>query len=250
MKIQILSDIHLEFGLREFHFTDADLLILAGDIHIGRRGFDWISKKARDIPVIYVLGNHEYYKNAYPKLLHTIKKASQGTNIHVLENESLFINGITFHGSTLWTDFNISGNQALAEYECEQRMNDYRLIRRTPSYSRLRPIDTHMIHNQSLKILNESLSGSTTEINIVVTHHAPSIKSIAEEHQKDPLSAAFASNLEDFIIRTHPAMWIHGHVHKVFDYFIGQTRIICNPIGYADEPVIGAKENLIIEINQ
>lgn len=107
MKIQVISDIHLEFGIREFDFSKCDLLILAGDIHIGENGLDWISKKVNNIPVIYVLGNHEYYRNSYPKLLHKIKNTTKGTNIHVLENESMCIEGISFYGMTLWTNFEL-----------------------------------------------------------------------------------------------------------------------------------------------
>lgn len=82
MKIQIISDIHLEFGIREFDFSKADLLILAGDVSIGMAGFTWIAERVKNIPVLYVLGNHEYYKNSYPKLLHKIKKAAEGTFGH------------------------------------------------------------------------------------------------------------------------------------------------------------------------
>lgn len=66
MKIQVISDIHLEFGIREFDFPKADLLILAGDVSIGMAGFTWISERVKNIPVLYVLGNHEYYKNSSP----------------------------------------------------------------------------------------------------------------------------------------------------------------------------------------
>jgi Icc-related predicted phosphoesterase len=249
MKLQILSDIHLEFGLREFDFSQPDILILAGDIHLGQRGFEWISEKVKNIPVIYVLGNHEYYKNSYPKLLHSLKKKSEGTNIHVLENGPVSIGDITFHGSTLWTDFELFGNPEIAGFESEQKMNDYHLIRRDPAYSRFHFADTQSLHLESLKSLKESLGRSTTKINVVVTHHAPSIKSVAKEDQNDILSAAFASDLEDFIIKTKPSLWIHGHIHKASDYIIGQTRIICNPRGYPDEPAAGYKENLIIEIS-
>ena len=107
MKIQILSDIHLEFGLREFDFSDADILVLAGDTHIGMNGLEWIAEKVKNIPVIYIIGNHEYYKNSYPKLLTKLKLAAQNTNIHILENDSFYMEGITFHGATLWTDFRI-----------------------------------------------------------------------------------------------------------------------------------------------
>ena len=105
MRLQIISDIHLELGERVFDFSKPDLLILAGDIHIGQKGLVWILERIKHIPVIYVLGNHEYYKNSYPKLVHKIKQSANGTNVHILENESIILDGITFHGATLWTDF-------------------------------------------------------------------------------------------------------------------------------------------------
>ena len=248
MRMQIISDIHLEFGPREFDFTQPDLLILAGDIHIGQKGLEWISERVKKIPVIYILGNHEYYRNSYPKLLNKIKQTAEGTNVIVLEKDSICIEGITFHGTTLWTDFELFGNPRIAGFECQQKMNDYYLIKRDPSYSRLRSIDTYIMHNESLKWLDRSMSNSITKTNVVITHHAPSIKSMTERCKEDLLSAGFASNLEEFIIKTKPNIWIHGHVHESSDYFVGQTRVVCNPRGYPDEKVDGFQQQLIIEI--
>lgn len=249
MRIQIISDIHLEFGIREFDFSKTDLLILAGDVSIGMAGFTWISARVKNIPVLYVLGNHEYYKNSYPKLLHKLKKAAEGTNIHVLENDSVYFDGIAFHGCTLWSDFELLGDPRVAGYECEQKMNDYKMIRRDPSYSRLRSIDMHVMHNESLRWLEKSLSESTSKTNVVVPHHAPSIQSIPEKYRNDLVSAGYASNLESFIQRTKPDLWIHGHIHEAFDYYIGPTRVICNPKGYPGENANGFREDLIIKID-
>ena len=247
MRVQIISDTHLEFGNRDFDFSNADLLILAGDIHTGEKGLAWISERVQHIPVLYVLGNHEYYKHAYPKLIHKLKESAQGTNIHVLENDAITIGNITFHGATLWTDFELFGDPRIAGFECQQRMNDYSLIRRDPSYSKLRSIDTHLMHKESLNWLEESLLESTTKANVVITHHAPSIKSIPPQYQNNLVSAGFASNLEAFILKTKPNLWIHGHLHDAFDYFIGETRVICNPKGYPGE-VVGFRDGLVVEV--
>jgi predicted MPP superfamily phosphohydrolase len=248
MKIQIISDIHLEFGTRLFDFSKAELLILAGDVSIGMAGLTWISENVKDIPVLYVLGNHEYYKNSYPRLLHKIKSAAEGTNVHVLENDCICFGDICFHGCTLWTNFELFGNPRVAGFECQQKMNDYRLIRRDPSYSKLRSIDTHVMHNESIKWLEKSLSENKSKTNIVITHHAPSIKSVKEKYKDDLISAAYASNLDDFILRTQPNLWIHGHIHEAFDYHVGNTRVVSNPKGYPGDNVDGFREGLIIEI--
>jgi Icc-related predicted phosphoesterase len=250
MRAQIISDIHLEFGIRDFDFSQPDLLILAGDIHTGQNGLNWIFEKVKNIPVLYVLGNHEYYKNSYPKLVHKLKKSSEGTNVHILENDSLSIDGVTFHGATIWTNFELFGDPRIAGFECQQKMNDYTLIRRDPSYSRLRSIDTHVIHNESLKWLEKSLRESNSKTNVVITHHAPSIKSIKVKYQNDLVSAGYASNLESFILKTKPDLWIHGHIHAAFDYYIGQTRVICNPKGYPGETADGFRDSFIVEIGK
>lgn len=247
MKIQVISDIHLEFNPREFDFRGCDLLVLAGDIHIGTKGLEWIIDIVQHIPVLYVLGNHEYYKNAYPKLLYKLKDISNATHVHILEKDSFELEGITFHGTTLWTDFELLGNAMLGGYECQQKMNDCKMIRRYPSYSKMRSIDLHAIHNESLKWLDKSLTNSKTKKNIVITHHAPSAQSIPPEFQDNLLSSGYASNLENFILKHRPDFWIHGHIHKASDYTVGQTRVICNPCGYPDEKVEGFRRNYIIE---
>lgn len=248
MRLQILSDIHLEFGERKFELDNPDLLILAGDIHLGTKGISWIRDLTSEIPVIYILGNHEYYKNSYPKLISKLKDSAENTNIHILENDSFEFNGITFHGATLWTNFELYGDPRIAGFECQQKMNDYHLIKRDPSYSKLRSIDTHVIHNESIKWLEKSLNDSKTEINVVVTHHAPSEKSILDKYKNDLVSAGFASNLDSFIEKTQPDLWIHGHVHACFDYSIGNTRIVCNSCGYPGEVVEGYQDKKVIKI--
>jgi len=248
VKVQVISDIHLEFGMRDFDFSDCDLLVLAGDIHVGTKGFDWILETIKDKPVIYVLGNHEYYKNSYPKLLVKLKDLSSGTNIHILENESIELEDITFHCMTLWTDFNLFGKPEIAAYESQTRMNDYKVILRDPSYSKMRSIDTLALHNESIKWLKDSLQASKTAKNVVVSHHAPSNKSIEEKYSNDLLSAAFASNLDDIILEHQPDYWFHGHVHEAFDYTIGKTRVICNSCGYPFENPERYIEKLIIEM--
>jgi Icc-related predicted phosphoesterase len=248
MKIQIISDLHQEFGFMDISFEGADLVILAGDINLGTKGIEWIKSTITDFPVIYVLGNHEYYKGSYPKTLNVIRNSASDTNVHVLENKAVTIEDVTFHGATLWTDFALMGDSRLNGSICQGKMNDYKMIRRDPSYSKLRSIDTYVIHQQSLKWLQSSLESSTTEKNIVVTHHAPSSRSIPEEYKDDIVSSAYASNLEPVILQYQPQFWIHGHIHVPIKYEIGDTKVICNPHGYMNEPYNGFDKKLMIEI--
>lgn len=248
MRVQIISDLHQEFGMSELSFDSADIVVLAGDVNIGTKGINWIKSAIKDKPVIYVLGNHEYYKGSYSKTLRKISAIANESNVHVLENEAVTIGNVCFHGATLWTDFSLFGNPKQYGSICQGKMNDYKKIRRDPSYSKLRTIDTFQIHNKSMNWLEKSLAESESEMNIVVTHHAPSLKSIPSQYREDPISSAYASNLEATITKYQPDFWIHGHIHEPVDYYIGKTQVICNPHGYIDEPFNGYKKELIIEI--
>jgi len=44
MRLHILGDLHLEFGATEIRPVDADVVVLAGDIHLGREGRKWARK--------------------------------------------------------------------------------------------------------------------------------------------------------------------------------------------------------------
>lgn len=248
MKIQIISDLHQEFGYTDISFDNTDVVVLAGDINLGTKGIEWIKTKIPNKPVIYVLGNHEYYKGSYPKTLHKIKEAAQESNVFVLENSFVDIEGIRFHGTTLWTDFSIFGNPIEYGMICQSVMNDYKKIKRDPSYSKMRTVDIFKIHQLSKLWLKESLEEAKGMKNIVVTHHAPSILSVPEQYKNDPVTAAYASDLEDLIQEYQPLYWIHGHIHTPSDYEIGTTKIICNPHGYIDEKYNGYEKELIIEM--
>ncbi len=248
MRIQIFSDIHLEFGLRSINLDNPDIVVLAGDIDVGTNAIDWLINLTQDIPILYILGNHEYYGNSYPKLLSEVLELTKNTNIDVLENKKFEFEGITFHGATLWTDFALIGDPTLAGLACQLKLNDYYVIRKSPTYSKLRFPDTIKAHNESLSWLKRSLLDSNTERNIVISHHAPSIASIEDQYKTDKVSAGFASNLDDFIQEMDPDLLIHGHVHSCHDYIIDKTRIVCNSMGYPGENVTGFEANKIIAL--
>lgn len=109
MRIRVMSDLHQEFGFTDLSFEGADVVILAGDINFGTKGIEWIKSTITDVPVIYVLGNHEYYKGSYSKTLNAIRQSASDTNVYVLENKAVVIDDVTFHGATLWTDFALLG---------------------------------------------------------------------------------------------------------------------------------------------
>ena len=249
MRIQILSDLHLEFEAFECDVSQADILILAGDIHVGAKAIEWLDTLQSKVPVLYVFGNHEYYKNTYPRLIKKLKSKTEGSLCYILENNALELEGITFHGTTLWTDFELLGDPRIAGHACQTVMSDFKKIRREPNYSKLRSIDVAIIHKKSLNWLQSSLQSTNTQKNVIITHHAPSRLSIPEHRRTDIISSAYASNLEEFIISNpNISLWFHGHIHKSSDYQIGNCRIICNPRGYPDERNPDFNPHLLVEV--
>ncbi len=89
MKIRILSDLHIEFESFEVDFSDCDLIVLAGGVHVKDKGIKWIEAQLTNKAVLYILGNHEFYGKAYPKLINDLKEQTKNSNIHVLEKEKV-----------------------------------------------------------------------------------------------------------------------------------------------------------------
>jgi predicted phosphohydrolase len=118
--------------------SDTDVVILAGDIHPGIKAIGWIVDHYPEVPEIYVPGNHEYYGQAIPKHTLKLKELANGTHIHRLANECPVRDKVVFLGCTLWTDFKLFGDPRVAGYFATQYMNDYKRIRVSPSYRKLR----------------------------------------------------------------------------------------------------------------
>ncbi|MGD0664074.1 MAG: metallophosphoesterase, partial [Syntrophorhabdales bacterium] len=199
--------------------------------------------------VLYVAGNHEFYRQAIPKHIQTLRDLAAGSNVHFLENDVVTIGGITFLGCTFWTDFALFGNAEIAQLEAQHGMMDYQVIRVDPSYRRLRPSDTARMHAVSVAWLAGELEKRRAEKIVVVTHHAPSGRSILERFNRDLLSASFASRLDGLVEGSGATLWVHGHVHHNVDYMIGNTRVLANPRGYAVvEPNPRFEPDLVIDI--
>ncbi len=232
MKLHILSDLHVEFGNFELPDVGADVVILAGDTHIGSKGLQWVLGQGFQMPIIYVVGNHEFYRYTFPGLIHELQQKAEGTNVHVLENDAVEIDGFHFFGCTLWSDMDLFGNPDKAIAAAANGMNDYHIIQNSETSLVLTPEETMSWHQKSINKLETFLKGQAPGKSIVITHCTPSINSIPLKFRGHELTPAFASNMEDFILKHQPRLWIHGHTHDSFDYGIGKTRIICNPRGY------------------
>ena len=226
MKIQVVSDLHLEFGAIDLQAHDRDLLVLAGDTNMGRDALPFLEEQLELSPVIYVMGNHEYYDHSIEEINDYWINLNK-PDLHVLENRSVTIDGVDFFGCVLWTDMEDGDGYAIRQ--SRNKMNDYALIRKNGK--RLDPKDTMEIHKQSVAWLDEAMAQSTNP-KIVITHHMPSAKSTTPGYKGSDINGAYYSELDWLILKHQPNYWLHGHTHSSCEYEIEATRVLCNPRGY------------------
>ena len=244
MRIQILSDLHLEFqpDLQLEIAPDLDALIVAGDICTStQRGFAYVRAQAGpDLPVIAVAGNHEFYGRVWQEARAAAPDHARQNGITWLDDASAEICGVRFVGATLWTDYEVYGTdkRAAAMEMAGRLMSDHRLISAGDDgglQTSFSPAHARKAHHVSREHLGAALARPFAGTTVVVTHHGPHARSIAPKFRDTLLTAAFISDLSDVMERHAPALWVHGHTHVNFDYRIGDTRVICNPYGYPGE---------------
>jgi len=238
MKIALASDVHLEFGPISFQNTEnAEVLILSGDICIakdfGKKFEKFFAECSERFPhVVYVMGNHEHYDGDYQLTENLLREGLEKfKNIHFLELGTIDIGEFTFIGSTIWTDMNKNDPNTL--WHVGRVMNDFRIVR-NGEFKRLTPEFVYNTHVKTIDYIKHVIKNDEQKKYVVVGHHAPSKLSVKPRYHGDHLTnGAYSSDLSEFIL-DHPQikLWTHGHTHDVFDYMIGETRVLCNPRGY------------------
>ncbi|GGP26812.1 metallophosphoesterase [Silvimonas amylolytica] len=248
MNVLLLSDLHLEFcDLRcDLKDGEVDVVVLAGDIHTGDRALDWATREFRNSQVIYIPGNHEYYRGEYHEVLAKLREGASERGIHLLERNTVTIDDVSFFGTTLWTDMALFGHDQEGSpsgiKEADLYMNDFRQIRLKEDGGERRfcAADSVELHKESVTWLRDSLRNHNGK-SFVITHHSPSFRSVPDRYSQSLLSAAFSSNLDDLVGLAD--VWAHGHTHDSFDYLVGKCRVVCNPRGYT-RPWSTSQENI------
>jgi predicted phosphodiesterase len=242
MKLNILSDLHLSLGALAIPKNNANVVILAGDIARPREAVSWSQGFAR--PVLYVPGNHEFYGGSIDGTVDELKRLCIGTDVHVLDNDEVIIGGVRFLGTTLWTDFMLFGDgekRSAAVQEALRFMRDFSKIRVGKSPGTLfTPAGSAALFRVHAEWLDSRLGEPYAGPTVVITHHAPSPKSIHPDFADSILNACFVSEAEHLVDGRRAHLWIHGHTHNSFDYLLNGTRVVCNPRGYAKH---GVNEN-------
>jgi Icc-related predicted phosphoesterase len=248
-----------------------------------RRFFDQVCRKFPH--VIYIMGNHEHYHGDVARSYAILKEHLDYGNLHILEKEAWHHMDHTFIGGTLWTDMNREDPLTLvhtrgAMNDFNGVVNSNRTVsRRVPLYepnplwtgdgsnggkykqdengymiqigtkmkeepAKWSPEDTVEDHKQMLAYINTIIQDPGNYI--VVGHHAPSSRSVADWFKHDTImNGAFRSELDEFIMdRPQIQLWVHGHMHNASDYEIGSTRVVCNPRGYVGYEAVADKFEL------
>lgn len=232
MKLWILSDLHYDHGgFRLDPPAEADIAVVAGDACDD----EWLSELADQLPVVFVAGNHEFYGWQHSERIASLEGKR---NLHFLDDDTLTLDWCghaktRFIGATLWTDY---GNDPVAAETARRSMNDHRYIKWSKEpYQRFLPSHATKLHRASRSYITEKLATPFDGATVVVTHHAPSERSVHAKYAGSPLNRAYYSDLDDLVETSGAALWVHGHVHSNFDYQIGDTRVLCNPKGYPGE---------------
>lgn len=245
MKIAYISDLHNEF-LRDAGLPvpdiklnePVDVLVLAGDIDVKEYGAQYAVRQSQhlELPVIYVLGNHEFYQADSLPVKDKVESLTRNTDVHFLDSDTAIIDDVMFIGATLWTDFMLFGSAKhhLAISHASFNMTDYSEIRLPdkPFSPKLTVSDTLLWHKLEKQFIDETLMMPAAKSIVVVTHHAPSLRCLPVHEQSDLISAAYASRLDSLIENHKPTAWIYGHVHGENSFNIGTTRICRHAQGY------------------
>lgn len=244
----VMSDVHIEFGdmqLPKASELEIDGVLVAGDVMPWTNCVRWAERVSMrfDVPVVFIAGNHEFYARAHPE--RTVEmtgsaiwvEAEKNPRIHFLDDSMVTIAGVTIAGGTLWTDFALFAHVGplteapFAMQAAGLGMNDFRgSIYAGKRGQCFTPQDSVVLHRATRRFLEHAIIEASPEV--IMTHHAPSMRSVAGRFSTDLMSAAYASNLDDLVEHSGAQLWLHGHMHDSFDYTIGSTRVLCNPRGY------------------
>ncbi|MGB7478767.1 MAG: metallophosphoesterase [Burkholderiaceae bacterium] len=235
MRLSILSDLHLSVADMPAPQPDCDVVILAGDIARPQQAVAWAQQFSQ--PVIYVPGNHEYYGGSLSGTQRSLRELCGGAGIQLLEQAEWRLDGVRFLGCTLWTDFRLpptEAERASTMTLATQFIRDFSRIKQDDDGEELfTPTASRALFDHSVAWLEARFAEPFAGPTVVVTHHAPTRGSIHPRFADSPVNPAFVSDLAPQLLRWQPRLWIHGHVHDSCDYRIGDTRVLCNPRGYA-----------------
>ena len=254
MKLQLLSDLHLErnVGFQPEPAPGADVLVLAGDIGSYQRGSALAARGEDDfglsrfadwpVPVLFVPGNHEYDAQDFDAADARLRAVCQRLGLIWLERASHVLAGVRFVGTTLWSDYDAllpHGPQAGAAEREDARQRAFRAanhyLRMAATTRDGAPWLAEQMRQQALhcqRWLRAALAEPFDGPTVVVTHFAPSLRSADPRYGLTPGTAGFCNALDALLPQAH--VWLHGHLHCPVAYQDASgCRVWANPLGYA-----------------
>ncbi len=234
MKIAYLSDLHADaYSSLNIVVPECDVLLLAGDMATTPDGAQAVVQYLRNItdaPILYVLGNHEYYGFEFP----TIRKAYRNQvqkieQVYLLERREFVLDKVRFLGTTLWSDL----SNPLDATMCKMGLNDFNLIQHDGG--RLTTSEYTEEWKRNSKWLRRKLRTDFEGVTVVFTHHSPSEKTCAKQYRRSTIRHAFHSKMEDMLDECGPPIWIYGHDHVTAESTYGETALLSNQAGYAQD---------------
>jgi Icc-related predicted phosphoesterase len=235
MKIQLLSDLHLEFNpIFINNETNSDALIIAGDLcewyHKGLF-IDFIEDAIDQYDhIFYVTGNHEYFNCDINSVDDEIADYFKDDHRFKFLRDSFYmINDVIFVGGTLWTDLN--KGDYFAVNKSKDYLNDYRIIHNIRAHEILEKHD--ITRDYITKIIKDFPDNKI----VVITHHCPSEANRDPKYQwsdGDENYSFFCTDMEDLLL-DNELIWVHGHSHFSRTVQHGKSTIMINAKGYGYE---------------
>ncbi|MBU1361145.1 MAG: metallophosphoesterase [Gammaproteobacteria bacterium] len=250
MKIQLLSDLHLEIHPRLTvpPAPGADLLVLAGDIGSYQRGSmldapdygltRFSPRHGWPTPVVFIPGNHEYDHADFDAVHTRLRELCDALGIVWLERESILLDGVRLVGTTLWADFDALSEpgealtSVLRKRGKAMRAADFYLAKAATERAG-QPFMADALREHSLACqawLEKALRTAHDGPTVVITHFAPTLASADPRYGLSPGTAGFCNSLDHLL--PHADLWLHGHLHCHFDYVKDGCRVVANPLGY------------------
>ena len=226
----------------EIDYGDADVVAFLGDIGNGLQPLEMMkevmeAKEGRK--VIYIIGNHEYYGHELNDMNQKIRDKAKEYGIIILDDATHEIDGITFIGATLWTDYEVDPTMptTAAMAVAARGINDHRVIRNAKTGTMFSTRDALTLNEYAKQFVFDEIEKAGRENCVVLSHHSPTKQGIAPQFEGSPLNGAFNNDWDDLIKEKGPRIWAYGHTHWDIDLMIGDTRVVSRQLGYPGERV-------------
>lgn len=274
MKVDILSDLHLDFYFKqelttreniisffEPIITDngsreiGEVLIVAGDIgHYNTQNIEVLKTLQKEFykHIICVLGNHDYYlinkdskhifdNNSFKRVENMRNLINQEDNLYCLDGDVIEIEGVQFGGADSWYDGSHI-HKYFAKFDNNHinllwnaNINDSKLIKGITRFDDI------------AKLEREKLKKVYQKCDVMITHVNPSFdeEHIDKKYHNSPINTFFTFDGSELIKNGSMKYWIFGHTHDAIKYEIENVKFLCNPLGYPYESDYG--ENICMK---